>query len=224
MKIKSKQVWNIFYNTVFVLLVIIAGIIVISTINFPGNIKFFSVQSGSMEPAIHVGSVVIVKPMDSYQTGDVITVTEPSNSQITVSHRIITVNVNNGQTSYVTKGDANNAADSEERPAKNVLGKVVFSIPVLGYLVTYAKTREGLLLLVIIPTIIIILSELWSIKSETQKLLEERRKRNLTLTEKIEVDIGEEEIKAENWYRKFTKNIGSFIKDKFSFLKRNKTK
>jgi hypothetical protein len=85
------------------------------------------------------------------------------------------------------------------------LGKVVFSIPLLGYAAGFARTRDGLIVLVIIPATLIVYSELMSIKNETVKLLRERKKRKLTPKEKVELELGKEEIKAEKWYHKLFK-------------------
>jgi signal peptidase I len=210
--------WNrlghILCNTILILLLIVVGIILISTINFPGNIKLYSVQSGSMEPAIMMGSVVIVKPVSTYQIGDVITVTDPTNLKMTITHRVVETDNQEGKITYITKGDANKTNDTEARPLEGVLGKVVFVVPFLGYPVSFAKTSEGLLILVIIPAIIIIFSELLSIKSEAQKLIEKRRQKKIQPTEKIVNDIGEEKIKGESLHRKKTENIHPEINNK----------
>ncbi len=47
--------------------------VVVSMFPIPGNYKLLIVQSGSMEPNIHTGSVVVVKPAENYKAGDVIT-------------------------------------------------------------------------------------------------------------------------------------------------------
>jgi signal peptidase len=194
------------YWLIFAVLIIIAGTIAMSDLKIPGNYKIFAVESGSMEPAIKTGAVVIIKPSDNYQKGDVITVQDPANPKNTLTHRIFEVKENNGSVSYITKGDANNGPDIEERLKSNVLGKVIFSIPLLGYPIGFAKTSTGLIILIIIPATLIIYSEIISIKNETKRLLKERKKR-FSMKEKIEVEIGEEEIKAEKWYKKLFKKI-----------------
>ena len=222
-KILRKTV-SVLYGIVFALLIFVALILILSTFDIPGSIKLYSVQSGSMEPSIHLGSIVIDKPMSSYQVNDVITFKEAANPQITITHRINAIDIKQGQTYYVTKGDANNAVDTDNRPASSVLGKVIYSIPVLGYVVSFAKTGAGLILLIIIPTLIIIVSELISIRDEVQKLLEERKKKKLSLTKKIELEIGEEEIKAEQWYKRLINKVKLFFKTKTKSSKKKKKK
>lgn len=209
---KLKLIGSILYWLVFCVLILIAALVGVSAMNMPGGIKFYTVQSGSMEPSIHIGSVVISKPSDNYQKGDIITFKAEKDSAInnpkyTTTHRIYEIETKDGKEQYITKGDANNSPDMVPTGKDLVLGKTFFSIPLLGYPVSFAKTREGLIILVIIPATIIIYSELLSIKNETKKLLEQRKKRKLTLKEKVEVEIGEEEIEAEKWYKKLLKKL-----------------
>lgn len=206
-----KKIGKILYGIVFVCLLIIAGIVALSSLKIPGNYKIFTVQSGSMEPSIMTGSVVIIKPFDSYQKGDVITVREPGNPKSTLTHRIFEVKESSDSASYITKGDANNAPDSEQRPKANVLGKVIFTVPFAGYPIGFAKTRNGLIILVIIPATLIIYSELVSIKNEAIKLIKKRKKR-LTPKQKLEVKLVKDEIKTENKIKRlFNKILSKFL-------------
>jgi len=208
-----KKLGNFFYGLVFTALLLVAAIITFSTFDFPGNYKLYSVMSGSMEPAIGVGSVVLIKPQESYLPGDVVTVKDTENPREPVTHRIQSIEEATGGAIIVTKGDANESADSGQRLQKDILGKVQLSVPHVGYIVSFGKTRDGLIFLVIIPVTIIIYSELLTIKNETIKLLQERKKRKLTPKEKLEVEIGEEEIKIEKWYHRLIKKIvGKFKK------------
>lgn len=199
---------KVLYWLAFIFILFVAGAVATSAFNIPGGIKIFNVLSGSMEPKIHVGSIVIVQPEKEYKVGDIITFL-PKNSKKgdTVTHRIFSIKDQSGNTFFETKGDANNAPDSEIIPAPSVLGKEIFSIPLLGYPVGYAKTREGLIFIIIIPATIIIYSELLAIKNETAKLLAKRRTKKLNLTEKAELEVGEEEIKLEKWYHRIFKKV-----------------
>lgn len=167
-----KKIGNIVYGLVLVALFMIAGLVAVSTFNVPGNYKLMVVLSGSMEPTIKTGSIVVVKPEKTYKVGDIITFRDSTQPQITVTHRIFEAS----GSAYITKGDANKTADTQERLKQNVLGKVIFSIPFLGYPVSFAKTQTGLIILVIIPSVIIIYSELLNIKNEALRLVRERKK------------------------------------------------
>ena len=151
---------KVIYWLVLAALILVPGLTV-------GNYKLLVVLSGSMEPTIKTGSIVVVKPQSSYQTGDVITFSEKNNPKITTTHRVF--GINDG--GFITKGDANNSTDSARVATGQIIGKTIFSVPYLGYPVSFAKTQQGLLLLVIIPAIIIIYSEILTIKNEILKLL-----------------------------------------------------
>lgn len=212
-----KKVLSFCYWIIVVVLLLIAIIVAISGLNIPGGIKFYTVQSGSMEPSIHTGSVVVSKSLVNYQKGDIIIFKAEKdrlvkNPRYTTTHRIYEVTTKDGKEEYVTKGDANNAPDSEPTGKELILGKAMFSIPLLGFPVSFAKTKEGLIIIVVIPATLIIYGELVSIKNETVKLLKERKKRKLTPKEKVELEIGEEEIKAERWYKKLLRKL-HLVKD-----------
>lgn len=125
-----------------------------------------------MEPAIKVGSVIIVKNQKEYQVGNIVTVKAERNTKDTFTHRIAEIieDKETNKISYRTKGDANEEPDGEPITSKRVVGKVVLSIPFIGYFVAFAQTRAGLIILVIIPAALIIYSELANIKNEILKL------------------------------------------------------
>lgn len=97
-----------------------------------------SVGSGSMIPVLNVGDVVIVGKVqpNMIKIGDVIEYKrKESNDQvISVLHRVIEINGTGDNKTFITKGDANNAADPAPVPPANVVGKIVLTIPKVGWL------------------------------------------------------------------------------------------
>jgi signal peptidase len=170
------KIFKITINTILIILILIGILVIFSFVPFPGNYKIFTVQSGSMEPAIKTGSLIFVKPEANYNVGDVITrrTTDP---KVTITHRIFSKTDVNGQTAFETKGDANNAPDAEKFTEKGIIGKVLLAIPFLGFPVSFAKTTQGLILIVIIPAVIIIYDELNKIKAEIRRKMEEKKKK-----------------------------------------------
>lgn len=147
----------------------IGVLVVFSFVNIPGNYKIFIVQSGSMEPAIRTGSLIFVKPMSDYNIGDIVT-RRTVDPKTTITHRIFSKEVGiDGQSSYITKGDANNTSDGEKFTKEKIIGKEFFTIPYLGFPVGFARTTQGLILLIIIPAALIIFDEMIKIKSEIRK-------------------------------------------------------
>lgn len=137
----------------------------------PGNYKIYTVLSGSMEPAIHTGSLIFVKSQENYNEGDIITV-PTSDGRATVTHRVISKAEKDGEVTFKTKGDANDGEDREVIEEDSIIGKTFLAIPLLGYPVNYAKTPQGLILLIIIPAIIIIYDEVRKIEKEIGKKID----------------------------------------------------
>lgn len=102
------------------------------------------VLSGSMEPTLSVGDLLIVVPTDELAVGDVVVYTS---SGAAIVHRIIELDTEGG--TVVTRGDANNASD-DPIPITAVKGKVVCVIPVLGYAVEAIKTPVATILLIVL--------------------------------------------------------------------------
>ncbi len=142
--------------------------VVVSMLPIPGNYRLLIVQSGSMEPAVKTGSVVAVKPEESYKAGDVITFGGKEKDK-TTTHRIVDLEVVTGKTYFITKGDANNAEDTSKVSEDKIIGKVLASVPYAGYLLAAAKEPAGFVLLVIVPCGIVILEEIGKIWKEIKK-------------------------------------------------------
>jgi len=164
-----KRIFKVIYYIFLSFIVVIAVLLVLSVFPITGNIKFMIVQSGSMEPAIKMGSLVMVKPANDYKIGDVITFGPVTKTKVPTSHRIYDIKINEGNPIYITKGDANDSPDAREISKKDILGKVIFDIPYLGYAVNFAKKPAGFALIIIIPAGIIIFDEVKNIINEVKK-------------------------------------------------------
>jgi len=97
---------------------------------------------------------------DSYKIGDVITFSESGKTKTSITHRIHDIIIEENQPIYITKGDANNEPDSEGVLPKEISGKVLFSVPFMGYVISAAKKPLGFMLIIIIPAVIIIGDEI----------------------------------------------------------------
>ena len=119
-----------------------------------------------MNPAINRGSITIVKSFPQYEIGEAIAYySQIDGQEEIVTHRIKAV----GGNVYTTKGDANEVADRELVKPRLVIGKVIYIIPRLGYLITFVKSLAGAWLCIIIPALLIIGSELIRIFLELSK-------------------------------------------------------
>lgn len=152
-----RKVWNL-VTTLILLAALVAAFLVVG-VRFIG-IQPYIVLSGSMEPAIHTGAMVYVKETDPAQleVGDIITFRIAGD--IPATHRIVEVT----EEGFVTKGDANEHEDNGIVPHSSVIGSYLFSIPGLGYIVSFVQQPPGtyigigfaaaLLLLMVLPEVI----------------------------------------------------------------------
>jgi len=154
---------NFFKWTLIITFGLLTLFFLISQINLPGIYKVFLVQSGSMAPALNTGDVVIIKPVSQYHSNDIITFN--SHQNFTVTHRII--KDNSGL--FTTKGDANAVADQNTVSNPDILGKVFFTIPKIGYFIMFVKSLPGLIILIIIPSTVIVYQEFLEIKKNFKK-------------------------------------------------------
>ena len=106
-----------------------------------GN-KFFTVLTGSMEPTIMTGDLIISRetPPDEIKVGDVITFGSLNSDNIT-THRVKEVINVDGKIEYVTQGDANNTQDPNSVSEDVLIGKVVRRIPKVGKVMTWMKSN-----------------------------------------------------------------------------------
>jgi signal peptidase I len=110
--------------------------------------KTLTVVSGSMEPTLGTGSVVIdevISPLDAHP-GDIVTFDDPLR-QRQLTHRLKRMRVE-GNTAYmVTLGDANDAPERWTVPLDGEIGRVAYHVPKLGYLRAALSTRYARLVL-----------------------------------------------------------------------------
>lgn len=160
------RAFKIITNVIFALLIVIGAMLLLSYLPMPNNFRTLVVETGSMEPTIKTGSVVVVSKASSYQTGDIITFQDSARSKTSITHRI--KEVKDGQ--FVTQGDANQSADFNKVSSANIIGKVRFWIPYLGYVLAFVRTRLGIVLVIAIPAAVIIVDQIWKIRNEIKSL------------------------------------------------------
>lgn len=133
--------------------------------------KILSVVSGSMEPTIGVGDVIIAKPYvqgEPIREGDIITYrsADQKNSQqpMLITHRVIrTMGVNGRASSFITKGDANQSEDLKPILRDQVFAVYRWRIPYMGYISSFIRTPVGVFLLLILPGLLFIAGEVMKI-------------------------------------------------------------
>ena len=161
---KVKKAWDI-ASTVLVAIVVIFAVLLVGVRLF--DIQVFSVISGSMEPDYPVGSLIYVKECDpsEVEVGEVITFVLSNETPAT--HRVIGIDKENE--CFYTQGDANydqahfeatgEKIYTEDPPVyfKNLIGKPVFTIPVLGYVAYYIQHPPGMYIAIAAGAVMLIL-------------------------------------------------------------------
>ena len=168
MKIFSK-ICGILSTLIIIAFAAVAAVLILPVLF---GCKSMAVVSGSMEPKIPVGSLVVVKEADTntLAIGDVISYQLPDGTMVT--HRIKEIDTENSR--ITTKGDANEVEDANPVAFSSVVGREVFHVPLLGYLSIYVKTPLGIVGVCAVLIVLIILNFLPSVlvsddKGETAK-------------------------------------------------------
>lgn len=152
-----RKVWNA-ATTVLVVLAVAVALMLVGVRLF--GIHPYTVLSGSMEPTYHVGSLIYVKTVDPLELAENDPVTYRLRSGTVVTHRIVEVIPDEEDPNVVrfrTQGDANDNPDGELLHCNNVIGKPVFSIPLLGYAAHFLQGEAGRFLSIGVCMVIIAL-------------------------------------------------------------------
>jgi signal peptidase I len=118
--------------------------------------------SGSMEPAIAPGDVVIDEQIEPWeaQVGDIVTFRDPQDASKLLTHRVVSTKDTGSRIWFVTQGDANNTQEHWRVPATGDIGRVIYTVPWVGHLAVFARTKLGWGLLIGIPLLLILIEEL----------------------------------------------------------------
>jgi signal peptidase len=149
---------------------LVAGAVVTLVAAYAGllvvGFKPVAVYSGSMRPTLGVGSLAVdrVVPASSVRVGDVITFNDPYVTRRLVTHRVAQIVQTKYGLAYRTKGDANATRDPWAIKLNDKVGRVAFHVPLAGYALWYAHTREiraGLLGAFALFVLIGVLRRIW---------------------------------------------------------------
>ncbi len=164
-----KKVGNFLSTLLLVLLLAALAAVLVAKLLF--GVEMRAVLTPSMEPELPVGSLLIIKPTayEDIKIGDDITFVRDKKLTV-VTHRVIE---KDDETKHLTtQGIANNTADAPTI-YENVIGKVVFHIPLVGYLIMWTSDLKGKIICGIIIAALVALSILLS---ETEKEEKESKK------------------------------------------------
>lgn len=154
-----KKVLNWTSNIMLMVLSILVILVLLAKLTKSDTILGFiplKVLTGSMEPVIKTGDLIIVKDISEthIKEGDIITF--KLNSDTLVTHRVVEIYKQNGDISFKTKGDANNVEDDELVIGDDLVGKYIFRIPAFGYLTDLIRQPLGFAVLFVFPIAILL--------------------------------------------------------------------
>ncbi len=162
---KSETILKAIEWVAFIVLLCLLFVVISPKLPFKNIPKSFVVVSGSMEPTIKTGSVAFIKTVDpkNIKTGDIIAFTSPSNSQDTILHRVNSIS-STDPLLFKTKGDNNKDIDAWDVQDVGVKGVYFFAIPYLGSLAALLRQPVGFAVIIGIPALIFIISQIFNIK------------------------------------------------------------
>ncbi len=109
--------------------------------------RLFAIRSGSMAPDVPIGALIVTTSVvpERLAVGEIVTIGMANGTALT--HRIAEVAQQDGASMLRLKGDANANADPVLVETNRVIGKVVFMLPVVGYLLAMLAMPSGLVAL-----------------------------------------------------------------------------
>lgn len=155
MKIRIK---NIIFNFFAIVTVIAVGFI---GFNLISGARGYAVTSPSMKDELNVGDIVFVRAVvfEDLKVGDVITVAS-SDSQSYFTHRVVGIDAD--KRTVTTRGDANTADDPMPTDAERIVGRMWYSVPLLGFipiaLSTAANRYTGLVIIALVSAALVIIN------------------------------------------------------------------
>ncbi|MHA1934726.1 MAG: signal peptidase I [Candidatus Thorarchaeota archaeon] len=150
--------------------IILLAIVVLSTIAGYGvfmvvmgtTSPLVVVTSGSMEPTLYAGDLCIIQARadDQILLSDIIVYWDTTyHSDGPIIHRVVDIQIIDGEYFYYTKGDNNHFQDGGERTIDEVMGVVVATIPKLGHISLFLRTPPGWITIIIIFVLILVVPE-----------------------------------------------------------------
>ena len=130
------------------------------------GIKTYVIISGSMEPNLNIGDIVIAKETNEIQENDIICFRQ---GQGVVTHRVAEKTEIEGKVEYKTKGDNNNVEDSGTITDSVIEGKVIGKIPYAGNITMLLQKKAIIVLLIIALYVYLIFTNGRKRKKEERK-------------------------------------------------------
>ncbi len=143
----------------------VAAVLIAAVLPMAVGMHTYTVRSGSMDPAIATGDVVVVdsiSPGDA-RVGDVITFKDPEGGDALITHRVRAMREHGETIGFITRGDANNSFERWSIPADGSIGQVSYRIPMLGRAINPLSAAPGRIGLIVVPALLLCAAGLFRI-------------------------------------------------------------
>lgn len=186
-KLIDNKIFKIIYGAlkflcIFILVLYVAFLAAqkLSNNNSIGGFRVFTIITGSMEPELQVGDVILVqeKTFEDLKLKDVITYEskEHGTDGMIITHRII--DIDNATKKIITKGDANDIEDPAI-DSSQVFGKVTYKFTLISLLTKLIRNKYGFYFLIFVPLVLVIFLEIADFvtqpKEEEEEIKEEKK-------------------------------------------------
>jgi signal peptidase I len=131
--------------------VIIITLIILALVLLAAGLKTFTVVSGSMEPNIKNGSLIVVKKYPTYKRNDLIAF-HSNQAADTITHRIVKIEQTKGGYLIYTKGDNNANFDEGTIKPDDIIGKIIFTLPLIGKFNYFVSSQKILPITFYVPS------------------------------------------------------------------------
>lgn len=126
-----------------------------------GGYQVYVIKSDYFSPEVTAGSLAVGRTADLEQinAGDIITYRSADDPAVINAGRVARIHSENGLSQLDVSGAVAGGERQSVKP-EAVIGRLVYAVPYVGHLVDYAQTREGLILLIFVPGILIIIFQM----------------------------------------------------------------
>lgn len=137
----------------------IAVVVILSLFCFaavPFGYKNYAVTSGSMLPTVQIGSIAYINteiPGNEINKGDLVAFYMDDSLEKVCVHRAIAIN--EADQTITTKGDANADVDLSPVPFGDVVGRMDFNVPYLGFICDFFANQGIIIALIIFATALV---------------------------------------------------------------------
>ena len=126
-----------------------------------GSYRVLHVLTGSMAPAIHAGSLLVIEevPFSHIAVGDIITYYPSLTQETLLTHRVVSIDQDSQQ--FITRGDVNDFDDPNPVGYRQLAGRFVFAVPFLGALLSLLQTPFGMVSVVAVYILVLVIPKVY---------------------------------------------------------------